>query len=176
MLLAGRWAVWWRWGLEDGLCSPVGVDVDSRDESGEQVLDEVGWAVVDGVPEGDGHVFELVARWWTRGAVERGGELVAVLGEFVTLGGEILDAGGAHLLGHGGGLERAQVAVERGGRVADLRGGGGEFGFEARAVVVVVCAGRGECLLEVIEVAVGVDERVDDGRLGGDERVEAGGL
>lgn len=71
----------------------------------------------------------------------------------------------AYLLGHGGGFERAQVAVERGGRVADLRGGGGKFGFEAGAVVVVLCAGRGECFPEVVEVVVGVDERVDDGGL-----------
>lgn len=79
---------------------PVGADLDAVDEFVEQLLDDVGAAVLDGVADGGAEVVERL-RVGQRGdgPVELAGEGVALDREFVAAGGQFGEAGRADGLG-----------------------------------------------------------------------------
>ncbi|MBA2507578.1 MAG: hypothetical protein H0V32_02475 [Nocardioidaceae bacterium] len=143
----------------------VGRDLDAVDQEVEQVLDGCGCAVVDRGAEQFADSFELFARGNGRGGgAGLCGEFVAAVDEVVALLGQFFYAGSADLVGHVAGFEGAQVAVERGGGVADLGFDAGQLVGQVGLVAVDLGDGLGDGVLEQVDVGVGVKHGVDDGR------------
>ncbi|MDA8037873.1 MAG: hypothetical protein M0Z69_01690 [Actinomycetota bacterium] len=142
----------------------VGRDLDAVDQLGEELLHDVGAGVVDHALDLDADLAdELAARKLGDGGTQLGDQLIAMRGELVSAGGQLGDARGAEIGGHRASLERAQVAVEGGDRLAKLGLGARVLGFEAGPLVADLGVDLVDALFEDLEPAEGVEQAGADG-------------
>lgn len=115
--------------------------------------------MVDDSLDLDPHLVDQLAAWQLgRGGTQLVSGLVAVCRQLVSAGGELGDARGADVGGHGAGLKCVQVAVEGGDGLAQLCLGACVFGFETRAFVADLGVHLTNAILEEFDAREGFEK------------------
>ncbi|HSK95252.1 MAG TPA: hypothetical protein VK891_01430 [Euzebyales bacterium] len=107
------------------------------------------------MPDGVADAFQDGSRWPLKSeGLEACGEFGAVVGELLSAGGQVFDAGCAGVVRHGAGFERAEVAAERSVGFAELLVDARELLLDVGSVVGGGDVGGCDGLVEQVEVAV----------------------